>query len=160
MFGKSSKHFFKLIITVIFIIFGSMLLGHIIVNEMIKDAYTKLHVNIAAISMFLVSFLVGMIAWQGLGVLRILMWVIVQILTLGNSKMDAPTQIQMPPDRWRLITYAALTCGVYGLLIGLFNPELKFWITILDFSIVGGCWGVFLSILGRFGFLPFVDTGL
>jgi hypothetical protein len=159
MFGDSSAHFFKLLIAVVFILFGSMILGHIVVHQIIDDAYTKLYTNVAAISMFIVSFLVGMIAWQGLGVIRILFWVIGQILTLGNSTMDAPTQAEMPPNSWKMMTYAVLTCGIYGFVIGYYNPELKLWLTVLDFSIVGGCWGVFLSALARFGLLPFIDKG-
>ena len=157
MFGKSSKHFFKVLITTVLIIFGSMLLGDIVVHEIVKDAYQKEFTNIAAFSMFIVSFLVAMIAWQGLGVLRILFWVLGLLLTFGHSQMDPPTQIEMPPHSWRMITYAALTCAIYGLLIGFFNEDVKIWLTAFDFMIAGGCWGVFLVILARFGLLPFVD---
>ena len=157
MFGKSSKHFFRVLITTVLIIFGSMLLGHIVVNEIIRDAYEKEFANIAAFSMFIVSFLVAMIAWQGWGVLRILFWVIGLLLTFGHSMMDPPTQGEMPPHSWRMITYAAITCASYGLLIGLLNKDVATWITAFDFLVAGGCWGVLLTILARFGLLPFVD---
>lgn len=159
MFGKSSKHFFKVLTTTVLIMFGSMLLGDIVVNEIIKNAYEKEFTSITAFSMFMVSFLVAMIAWQGWGVIRILFWVIGLLLTFGHSMMDAPTQAEMPPHSWRMITYAALTCAIYGFLIGYFNEDVKLWMTVFDFMIAGGCWGVVLTILARFGLLPFVDRG-
>ena len=139
-----------------FILFGGMFLGQMVVEEIVTNAPEQLYANTASISMLIVSFFVAIVAWQGLGVLSVLMWVLLKLITFRLGKAEAPTQKIMPPHAWKMIPYAALTCAIYGAVIGVANTEVPL-IVILDFGIAGAAWGVLLNILAKFRLLPYVD---
>ncbi len=153
---KATKRYFRVLFTIMFILFGGMFLGQMVVEEIVTNAFDQLYTNTASISMMIVSFFVAIVAWQGLGVLSVLMWVLLKLITFRLGKAEAPTQKIMPPHAWKMIPYAALTCAIYGAVIGVANTEVPL-IVILDFGIAGAAWGVLLNILAKFRLLPYVD---
>lgn len=154
---KATKRYFRALFTIMFILFGGMILGQMVVEEIVNNASEQLYTNITSISMLIVSFFVAVIAWQGLGVLSVIMWVLLKLITFRLGKAEPPTQKLMPPHAWKMIPYAALTCAIYGAVIGFANVEVPLFVTIIDFGIAGAGWGVLLNILAKFRFLPYVD---
>lgn len=154
---KATKRYFRALFTIMFILFGGMLIGQMMVEEIVINASEQLYTNTASISMLIVSFFVAIVAWQGLGVLSVIMWILLKLITFRLGKAEPPTQKMMPPDAWKMIPYAALVCAIYGGIIGFANAEIPVLTTIFDFGIAGAAWGVLLNILAKFRFLPYVD---
>ena len=157
IFGKSSRFFIRMLIIFTILTFGGMLLGVWVINEIIPNADAYEYANLAGASMFFFSFLVGIVVWQGTGIIPVLFWLLGKILTLGMSKLDPPTASEIPPGSWKLISSSIIVCALFGLLVILNNEGLPLGLTILDFSLAGLVWGILLNILANMGLLPYID---
>lgn len=155
--GTSSKHFIRVLFVFSLILFGGIFLGVWVVYQIIPNAEEVPYAHLAGATMFLISFLCGMVAWQGIEILRVILWIVGKILTLGISKITPPSAIEKPPSIWKLITVSAIVCGLVGLLLGLNSADIKILSTTFDFFIAGACWGLLLFILGNMGWLPHVE---
>ncbi len=159
-FSEAAKRYFTVLFTVCFVVLGGIILGISVVQEIIPNADKQLHTDTASFSMFLVSFVIAMIGWQGIGVLNVLLWLLGRLITFGLSDSTPPTTRSIPPNAWKMIPYCAAVCGIYGFVIGVANADVKTLMTTFDFAIAGGAWGVFLNILARFRLLPFDENAV
>ncbi len=153
-----TRKYFVLLFTFAFILFGSMLLSSWVVFEIIPNASEKLYTNYAAISMLLVSFLVAIVAWQGVRVLGVIFWLLSRLITFGMIESKPPTQPIRPPNAWKMIPYSMLVCAIYGAIIGIANSDVAILLTAVDFGVAGAFWGVLLNILAQFKLLPFAKV--
>jgi len=159
-FSDASKRYFTILFTMMFVGFGSIILSMMVVQEIVPNSGQQLYTRPASFSMFLVSFIISMIAWQGIGILNVLLWVIGKVITFGLDNSAPPTTRLLPPNAWKMIPYSMAICGIYGMVIGLANSEVETLITTFDFAIAGGAWGVFLNMLARFRLLPIDENAI
>lgn len=159
-FSETSKRYFTILFGMLFIGFVSLYAGMIVVDEIVPNASQQLYTTPTSLTMFLLSFLISMVAWQGIGILTVLIFVVINLLTFGLAKSSMSTTKQLPPSAWKMIPYSMVVCAIYGFAIGIANEEVKTLITTFDFAIAGGGWGVFLNFLARLRVLPIDENAV
>lgn len=155
--SPATKRYFILLFAFAFVLFSSMIIGSWLVAAIVPNYSEQLYTNYASISMLLVSFFVGIVAWQGVRVLGVILWLLSRLITFGMIESKPPTQSIRPPNAWKMVPYSMLVCTIYGLIIGIANPDVQI-ITALDFGIAGAAWGVLLIFLAQFRLLPFAKV--